>query len=288
MSTLFQLLKAYNIVDKISFDLSLARGLDYYTGIIYEAIVKDSAPPGFKTGANTTAATTDVPAPVPVAKKGKKAQDGEELDESQVGIGSIAAGGRYDNLVGAFLAGSVSSDPKSKEYKKGLANSVPCVGMSIGMDRIFALVWPRYLERGRTKDTMVFVMSAGDGLLTERIELVKELREAGVKVRIFHFPPQNSCRIVLCQADFVAKNKPKLHVQFSAGERDEIPFAIILGADELKAGLVTVKEQRWEFKDGQKVKIASADKGVQIKRSELVEWLKQSETWKLAENAKIW
>ena len=290
MSTLFRLLNAYNIVDKISFDLSLARGLDYYTGIIYEAIVEASAPPGFKSGATTTSgATTSVPAPVPVAKKDKKAQDGEELDESQVGIGSIAAGGRYDNLVGAFLAGSVTSDPNSKEYKKGLANSVPCVGMSIGMDRIFALVWSRYLERGaRTKDTMVFVMSAGDGLLTERVELVKELREAGVKVRIFHCPPGNIRRFILSQADFLAKNKPKLHVQFAAGERDEIPFAVILGADELKAGLVTVKEQRWEFKDGQKVKIASADKGVHIKRSELVEWLKRSETWKLTENAKIW
>ena len=46
------------------------------------------------------------------------------------------------------------------------------------MDRIFALVWPRYLERGsRTKDTVVFVMSAGDGLLEKHIELVRESRE---------------------------------------------------------------------------------------------------------------
>lgn len=46
----------------ISFDLSLARGLDYYTGVIYEAVLtaKDSV------------------------------------------VGSIAAGGRYDNLVGMF------------------------------------------------------------------------------------------------------------------------------------------------------------------------------------------
>ena len=42
-----------------------------------------------------------------------------------------------------------------------------------------------YLEKAaRSKDTMVFVMSAGDGLLEECIELVRELREAGVKVRI--------------------------------------------------------------------------------------------------------
>ncbi len=41
---------------------------------------------------------------------------------------AIAAGGRYDNLVGAFLASSVSSDPSSKEYRKALANTTPCVG----------------------------------------------------------------------------------------------------------------------------------------------------------------
>jgi len=187
MSILFGLLKAYGVLDRISFDLSLARGLDYYTGIIYEAIVEASAPPGFKANASASAeaTTTDTPvdASAPVSKK--HAEDEEEVDESQVGIGSIAAGGRYDNLVGAFVAGSVSSSPNSKEYKKALANSVPCVGVSIGMDRIFALVWPRYLERGaRTKDTVVFVMSAGDGLLEERIELVRELRLAGVKVCI--------------------------------------------------------------------------------------------------------
>jgi histidyl-tRNA synthetase len=136
------------------------------------------------------------------------------VDESQVGIGSIAAGGRYDNLVGAFLAGSVSSDPNSKEYKKALANSVPCVGVSIGMDRIFALVWQRYLEKGaRTKDTMVFVMSAGDGLLEERVGLVRELREAGVKVRNFHYLPLDSCQCFpQLQADFLAKSKPKIQL----------------------------------------------------------------------------
>jgi len=193
MSILFRLLRAYGVLDKISFDLSLARGLDYYTGIIYEAIVEASAPPGFKANPNVDveAATTATPVlpsastSIKVKKADKRVEDEEEVDESQVGIGSIAAGGRYDNLVSAFLAGSVSSDPNSREYKKALANLVPCVGVSIGMDRIFALVWQRYLDKGaRTKDTMVFVMSAGDSLLEERVRLVTELREAGVKVRI--------------------------------------------------------------------------------------------------------
>jgi len=59
-----------------------------------------------------------------------------------------------------------------------------------------------------------------------------------------------------------------------------VPFAIILGTDELAAGLVTVKEQRWELVDGKKVKIESMDKGTQVKRAELVQWLKSTETWK--------
>lgn len=59
-----------------------------------------------------------------------------------------------------------------------------------------------------------------------------------------------------------------------------MPFAIIMGTDELKAGLVTVKEQKWELVEGKKVKIQSTDKGTQVKRDELVEWLKSSNTWK--------
>ena len=53
-----------------------------------------------------------------------------------------------------------------------------------------------------------------------------------------------------------------------------------MGTDELKAGLVTVKEQKWDLIEGKKVKIESADKGTQVKRDELVHLLKSSETWK--------
>lgn len=72
------------------------------------------------------------------------------------------------------------------------------------------------------------------------------------------------------------KNKPKLPAQFAAGERDEIPFAIILGGDELKEGLVTVKEQKWEFFEGGKRKVQSPDQGTKVKRSELIEWIKST------------
>lgn len=116
---------------------------------------------------------------------------------------------------------------------------------------------------------MVYVMSAGDGLLEERISLVQLLRDGGIK------------------ADFLAKSKPKLSAQFAAGEKDEVPFAIILGSDELKEGFVTVKKQMWEVVrpgdaggEVKRVKIESQDKGEKVKRDELVQWLKETEVWK--------
>lgn len=59
-----------------------------------------------------------------------------------------------------------------------------------------------------------------------------------------------------------------------------MPFAVILGVDELKAGLVTVKEQKWEFVEGKKVKVQSADQGTKVKRDELIRWLKDTETYR--------
>lgn len=42
LGVLFKYLKASKCIDRIVFDLSLARGLDYYTGVIYEATLKGS------------------------------------------------------------------------------------------------------------------------------------------------------------------------------------------------------------------------------------------------------
>lgn len=159
--------------------MSLARGLDYYTGIIYEATVEASAPPGFKSANAFSTSETSDPDAAPRKKSTKKdTHDEEEVDESQVGVGSIAGGGRYDNLVGAFTSAAAGESKKSA--------GIPCVGVSIGLDRIFAIVWPRWVEKGmRSKNTMVYVLSAGDGLLEERVALVHELREAGIHVSIY-------------------------------------------------------------------------------------------------------
>ena len=68
--------------------------------------------------------------------------------------------------------------------------------------------------------------------------------------------------------------------QFAAGEKDEVPFAIILGENELKEGLVTVKEQKWEFVDGKKAKIESSGTGEKVPRAGLIQWLQSTETFK--------
>ncbi|KEH40103.1 histidine-tRNA ligase [Medicago truncatula] len=76
----------------VIFDLSLARGLDYYTGVIFEAVLKGGAQ-----------------------------------------VGSIAAGGRYDNLIGMF---GVKKNGSNKE--------VPAVGLSLGIERVFAILMEQH------------------------------------------------------------------------------------------------------------------------------------------------
>ncbi|KAG2356480.1 hypothetical protein BDR07DRAFT_1491878 [Suillus spraguei] len=197
--------------------MSLARGLDYYTGIIYEAIVEASAPPALSANA------TESPAPAPPNRNPRKKP-------------KLMITKRMEWMNRRLVSGPLLLVAGKK------APGLPCIGVSIGLDRIFAIVWPKWVEkRMRSKETMVYVLAAGDGLLEERIALVQELREAGIKT------------------DFLAKRKLKLTAQFMAGEKDEVPFAVILGGYELKEGLVTVKEQKWEFVDGKKTKVQSAD-----------------------------
>jgi histidyl-tRNA synthetase len=275
MELFFQYLEAYDVMSRISFDLSLARGLDYYTGIIFEAIVEASAPPGFTANPAAPPDLSETPAPKPKKPKKKAAvsapgeEDEDEIDESQVGVGSIAAGGRYDGLVGMFTAAAQAEGKKAAQ--------MPCVGLSIGMDRIFALLWPKWSEFERSKGTDVYVMAAGDGLIVERMKLVRELRDQGIKVRRLPCYKDIIPYSFFCdrfQTDFLLKNKPKLPAQFSASERDEVPFAIILGESELKEGLVTVKEQRWDINEsGVKEKRKDESTGEKVKRAELVDWL---------------
>jgi histidyl-tRNA synthetase len=162
----------------MSFDMSLARGLDYYTGIIYEAVHQYSAPPGIKTQPVVSAeASTSAPSK---AATGKKSGEEEEVDESAVGVGSIAAGGRYDELVGMFS--------EAAGGKRG-AGKVPCVGISVGVERVYSIILQKRKEKeereARGKETEVYIVSmGGNGLLKERMALAKDLWDGGIKVSL--------------------------------------------------------------------------------------------------------
>lgn len=94
-------------------------------------------------------------------------------DGEAVSVGSIAGGGRYDNLVGMF-------DAKDRK--------VPCVGISIGIERIFSIMEAKLLAKSkkvRTTETEVFVASAQKKLTEERLKLCRELWEANIKVSLF-------------------------------------------------------------------------------------------------------
>ncbi|KAI8440368.1 hypothetical protein MSG28_001700 [Choristoneura fumiferana] len=165
------------IKDKILFDLSLARGLDYYTGVIYEAVLTQ---------------------PIKVG------------NEEQT-VGSIAGGGRYDNLVGMF-------DSKNKQ--------VPCVGVSIGVERIFSVMEARVAAgdmRVRTSDVEVYVASAQKNFLDERMKICAELWNAGIKTEQSY------------------KKNPKMLNQLQHCEETGIPLAVVLGDSELKRGVVKIR-----------------------------------------------
>jgi len=110
-------LKSFGVKNYM-WDLSLARGLDYYTGPVFEII-------------------------------GGK------------GIGSIAGGGRYDNLIGMFAG-----------------QSVPATGLSFGLERVAEVL---KLEKKKTK-VKVYVIPIQT--IKQSIKIAEQLRKAGINVDI--------------------------------------------------------------------------------------------------------
>lgn len=166
MALMMDYLEAFGVLDKISFDMSLARGLDYYTGIIYEVVTEGSA------GVQVAGKNPEKDAK---KSKGKPSEDEDRSNDPTLGVGSVAAGGRYDNLVGMF-------QPKAQ---------IPCVGISFGVDRIFSIIQARQkTTAARSSEVDAYVMAFGGkgftGMLKERMEICQKLWSAGIKVSIYN------------------------------------------------------------------------------------------------------
>lgn len=166
--------------EKVVFDPLIVRGLDYYTGFVFEVVLKDN--PDF---------------------------------------GSIAGGGRYDNLVDQF----------SKD-------SLPAVGGSIGIDRLYDAM----KEAGQLSHPALvkaIVLYLEENMLEDYVSLASELRAGGVNTEMYYFPT-------------------KLDKQFKYAENRNIEYAVIMGETEKQSGVVKVKNlkerKEQEIKKGDLVK----------------------------------
>ncbi|MBO5050093.1 MAG: histidine--tRNA ligase [Oscillospiraceae bacterium] len=151
--------------ENFAVDLTIARGLDYYTGTVYETTL---------------------------------------LDHPE--IGSVCSGGRYDNLAGYYID-----------------KPLPGVGISIGLTRLFYVLDEQGLLNptlpSAPADALVLPMTNDPA---PAIALAEQLRSGGVRVQLY------------------AEQK-KFKQKMSYADKLGVPYAVLLGEDELNEGVCSVK-----------------------------------------------
>ena len=149
-------------------DLTIARGLDYYTGTVYETTL---------------------------------------LDHPE--IGSVCSGGRYDNLAGYYID-----------------KPLPGVGISIGLTRLFYVLDEQGLLNpdlpSSPCDALVLPMTENIGAA---VALAEALRSSGLRVQLY------------------GENK-KFKQKMAYADKLGVPFAVLLGDDEIAANKCSVKNMR--------------------------------------------
>jgi len=162
----------------LTFDITLARGLNYYTGCILEV----------------------------------KATD--------IKIGSIGGGGRYDNLTSNFGLQGTSG-----------------VGISFGIDRIYLVMEDLNIfpdEIG--KNTKVMFANFGDDEAVFCLPLLSKLRDSGISSELY-------------------PKSVKLKKQMSYANSKGIDYVIIVGENEMQSGILSVKN----MKSGEQNKLSIKD-----------------------------
>lgn len=160
------------------FDLALARGLEYYTGPVFETTV----------------------------------------DEPK--IGSLGGAGRYDGLVGMFSG-----------------QDIPATGMSLGLERIIDVVDELGLLDLPTTVSDVFVTIFDADRTAHSLALAADLRRAGLRVETY------------------LEEARDLGRQFRYASRRAVPFAVVIGPDEIERGVVSVRD----MESGQQTEVARSD-----------------------------
>lgn len=162
--------------ENFNVDLTIARGLDYYTGTVYETFLN-------------------------------------EYRE----LGSVCSGGRYENLA---------------EYYTN--KNLPGVGVSIGLTRLFSKLNELNIIKADKKSVAEILIIPMVEDLKEPIKLATKLRNAGINTEIY-------------------LNEKKIKAKFKYADKLEIPYVIVIGEDEIKENVVTIKN----MKTGEEVKASN-------------------------------
>lgn len=151
----------------VEFDISLARGLSYYTGCIFEVKI------------------------------------------SNVAIGSVSGGGRYDNLTGSFGLEGVSG-----------------IGISFGVDRLYDSMEELKLFPDATMISSTVMICYFDSETQHyALKVASTLREKNIATEVY---------------PAVAKLKKQLDY----ANKKAIPYVIVIGSDEVKSGQLTFKNMQ--------------------------------------------
>lgn len=159
--------------DRIVIDPSVVRGLGYYTGPVFEA--------------ELTFEIQD--------EKGRTRN-----------FGSVAGGGRYDDLVKRFTG-----------------QEVPATGVSIGVDRLLAALDAKG-RLDKTADGPVVVTVMDRDRMADYQAMVAELRQAGIRAEVYLGNPKNFGN------------------QLKYADKRNSPVAVIEGGDEHEKGVVQIKD----------------------------------------------
>ena len=181
-------LSAFGVPEEnFAVDLTIARGLDYYTGTVYETTL---------------------------------------LDHPE--IGSVCSGGRYDNLAGYYIE-----------------KQLPGVGISIGLTRLFYVLDEQGLLNpalpSAPADALVLPMTEDPAAA---IALAETLRGAGLRVQLY------------CE-------QKKFKQKMAYANKLAVPFAVLLGEDEIAEGVCSVKNMA----TGEQCKLSPQEAAAYIQKS---------------------
>ena len=165
LELLIDLIEKNKDLVEIDFDLSLARGLEYYTGLIYEVSM-----------------------------------------DSMSEIGSIGAGGRYEDLTEAFNLKDNSG-----------------IGISFGLERIYLILEKNdFFPKNITIGNDILVINFGSKYISNIAKNINQLRLAGRKI-------------------FVYPDNIKLSKQFAYSDKNDFKHVIIYGESENEKNIVKVR-----------------------------------------------